>query len=65
MTDPTPMTKVLIFGGKTGWIGQMMYQLCKEQGKYIIACKHKNSKLKKMIDLWRWARWNMYSYSIV
>jgi hypothetical protein len=32
MTDPKPMTKVLIFGGKTGWIGQMMYQLCKDQG---------------------------------
>ncbi|GAX26254.1 3,5-epimerase/4-reductase [Fistulifera solaris] len=26
------MTKVLIFGGKTGWIGGKMYTLCKEQG---------------------------------
>jgi hypothetical protein len=32
MTDSKPMTKVLIFGGKTGWIGGMMYQLCKDQG---------------------------------
>ena len=26
------MTCVLIFGGKTGWIGQMMNELCKEKG---------------------------------
>jgi hypothetical protein len=32
MTDSTPMTKVLIFGGKTGWIGGMMYQNCMDQG---------------------------------
>jgi len=27
-----PMTKVLIYGGKTGWIGAMMHDMCKEQG---------------------------------
>jgi len=27
-----PMTKVLVFGGKTGWIGGKMYDLCKEKG---------------------------------
>jgi hypothetical protein len=32
MFESKPMTKVLIFGGKTGWIGQMMYQHCKDQG---------------------------------
>ena len=30
------MTKVLIFGGKTGWIGQMMHKLCEEQGTLSI-----------------------------
>jgi len=29
-----PMTKVLIYGGKTGWIGGMMNELCKKQGAY-------------------------------
>jgi hypothetical protein len=29
-----PMTKVLIYGGKTGWIGGLMYNLCKEKGTY-------------------------------
>ena len=27
-----PMTKVLIYGGKTGWIGGLMNDLCKEKG---------------------------------
>jgi hypothetical protein len=31
-TTPKPMTKVLIFGGKTGWIGGMMHDMCKEKG---------------------------------
>lgn len=30
--EPKPMTKVLIFGGKTGWIGGLMYDLCVEKG---------------------------------
>lgn len=29
-----PMTKVLIYGGKTGWIGGLMNDLCKEKGMY-------------------------------
>jgi hypothetical protein len=32
MTTPKAMTKVLIFGGKTGWIGGMMHAMCKEKG---------------------------------
>jgi len=31
-----PMTKVLIFGGKTGWIGGKMNEYCKEQGIEVI-----------------------------
>lgn len=27
-----PMTKVLVYGGKTGWIGGLMYDMCKEKG---------------------------------
>lgn len=27
------MTKVLIFGGKTGWIGGKMHEYCKEKGR--------------------------------
>ena len=30
------MTKVLIFGGKTGWIGGKMYDMCKEKGRLIL-----------------------------
>jgi len=30
----TPMTKVLIYGGKTGWIGGMMHDLCVEKGTW-------------------------------
>ncbi len=32
MTEPTPMTSVLIFGGKTGWIGQLMAELIDKEG---------------------------------
>jgi len=31
-----PMTKVLIFGGKTGWIGGMMNDMCKEKGIEVV-----------------------------
>jgi hypothetical protein len=34
MSEPKPMTKVLIYGGKTGWIGGKMYTLCKEHGEF-------------------------------
>ena len=27
------MKRVLVFGGKSGWIGGLMVDLCKEQGK--------------------------------
>lgn len=32
MTEIKPLTKVLIYGGKTGWIGGLMNDLCKEKG---------------------------------
>ena len=32
MVMDKPMTKVLIYGGKTGWIGGLMYDMCKEKG---------------------------------
>ena len=31
-TEPTAMTRVLIYGGKTGWIGGLMNEMCKEKG---------------------------------
>ena len=31
--DAKPMERVLIFGGKTGWIGQLMGDLVKKEGK--------------------------------
>jgi len=31
--ESKPMTKVLVFGGKTGWIGGILLKLLKEQGK--------------------------------
>jgi hypothetical protein len=30
-----PLTKVLIYGGKTGWIGGLMYKMCVEKGKCV------------------------------
>ena len=33
MVMDKPMTKVLIYGGKTGWIGGLMYDMCKDKGK--------------------------------
>ena len=35
MTESKPMTKVLVFGGKTGWIGGILLTLLKEQGKIL------------------------------
>jgi len=32
MTTATPMSKVLVFGGKTGWIGGMLIDLLKKEG---------------------------------
>jgi len=32
MNGANDMTRVLVFGGKTGWIGQMMVELCKKEG---------------------------------
>jgi hypothetical protein len=34
MTEGKPMTKVLIYGGKTGWIGGMMYEMLQKEGAY-------------------------------
>jgi hypothetical protein len=33
MTLEKPMTKVLIYGGNTGWIGGLMHDMCKEKGR--------------------------------
>lgn len=33
-TAPAEMERVLVFGGKTGWIGGLMVDLCKEKGVY-------------------------------
>lgn len=33
----TDMTRVLVFGGKTGWIGQMMVELLKKGTRCAIA----------------------------
>jgi len=35
MSEPTPMTRVLIFGGKTGWIGGLMYDLIENTGEFL------------------------------
>uniref|UniRef100_A0A7S3DNL4 RmlD-like substrate binding domain-containing protein n=1 Tax=Entomoneis paludosa TaxID=265537 RepID=A0A7S3DNL4_9STRA len=32
MGEAKPITKVLIYGGKTGWIGGLMHDMCKEKG---------------------------------
>ena len=34
--DAKPMERVLIFGGKTGWIGQLMADLVKKEGKGML-----------------------------
>lgn len=37
MTDNAkPMIKVLIFGGKTGWIGQLMAELVTKEGECFV-----------------------------
>lgn len=36
MPEGKPMTKVLVFGGKTGWIGGKMHDLCKEKGASLL-----------------------------
>lgn len=32
-TAPAEMKRVLVFGGKTGWIGGLMVDLCAKEGK--------------------------------
>jgi len=39
MTQAAPMTRVLVFGGKTGWIGGMMVDLCKKEGIEVFAAE--------------------------
>mmetsp|Transcript_18468 Transcript_18468/g.38637 ORF Transcript_18468/g.38637 Transcript_18468/m.38637 type:complete len:326 (-) Transcript_18468:196-1173(-) len=36
MASPTPLTKALIYGGKTGWIGGKMAVLLKEEGVEVV-----------------------------
>lgn len=33
MFEDKPMTRVLIYGGKTGWIGGLMADLIKKEGE--------------------------------
>ena len=42
MSTEKPMTKVLIFGGKTGWIGGKMHDLCKEKGAWPASALENN-----------------------
>jgi hypothetical protein len=35
MVMDKPMTKVLIYGGNTGWIGGLMHDMCKEKGTLL------------------------------
>jgi len=39
MSDAKPMTKVLVWGGKTGWIGGKMVAMCKEKGIEVYAAE--------------------------
>lgn len=47
-TAPTEMKKVLVFGGKTGWIGGLMVDLCKEKG---IEVKAADSRIENRSDV--------------
>lgn len=42
------MTKVLIYGGKTGWIGGLMNELCKEKG---IECVNSEVRIENRADV--------------
>jgi dTDP-4-dehydrorhamnose reductase len=48
MTEAKEMTCVLIFGGITGWIGQMMNQLCQDKG---IAVHNAESRIENRGDV--------------
>jgi len=40
-TEPTPMQRVIIYGGITGWIGQKMAELLKEEGQCNVLCNRR------------------------
>ena len=39
------MKRVVIYGGKTGWIGGLMHELLKKEGEYV------QTGINSMIDL--------------
>ena len=40
MTEGKPKSRVLIYGGKTGWIGGLMVDLLKEKGEFYGIINH-------------------------
>jgi hypothetical protein len=48
MTEPKPMTCVLIYGGWTGWIGAQMNELCKAEG---IEVHNASARIENRTDL--------------
>ena len=48
-----PMKKVLIYGGKTGYIGGKLYELCKEQGKKSVVKRRAMKRKEKSSQLLR------------
>lgn len=46
--DATLMTKVLVFGGKTGWIGGKMMDVCKKEGIDVVAA---SARIENRSDL--------------
>ncbi len=41
---PAEMKRVLVYGGKTGWIGGLMVELCKKEGR-INKCLFDSTKM--------------------
>lgn len=54
MVEKTPVKKVLIFGGKTGWIGGKMAELCEEKGATtflnVFICVHLHTVIYGFIN---------------
>lgn len=47
----TEMKKVLIFGGKTGWIGQQMAELLKKEGASNVMTRLPMRSFEKNLDV--------------
>lgn len=41
----TEMKRVLVFGGKTGWIGNLMVELIEKEGKNLITAQAVNGRI--------------------